>query len=130
MNDYEMLGMLGVFLGALWAFSVYILKEEIKTSRENARDQKLILEHIAEVAAPPSFNLDSLEDKLSEMLEDLLGDVMGNMQMPTATDHIMGAISNIIQHKMMKTMPPGLSELIPQLNEEVHNSDIHGQTQD
>jgi hypothetical protein len=49
--------------------------------------------------------------------------------MPTATDHIMGAIANIVQHKFTSSLPPALAEMMPSLNEGEVESFEHGKAQ-
>lgn len=129
-ENLVMLGVLVVLFGVLWQHTMKEVKAELTKNREQAAVLPATIsglaEGVANAATIPSFNLEELKDDLVDILEDLVQETMGNMQMPTAQDHIFGAISNIIQHKMMQSAPPGLAEMLPALNEEVSTSDIHG----
>ena len=50
---------------------------------------------------------------LKDSMEDIVADALENIQPPSAFDHIAGAVGQMIQMKMMKSMdmmPPILSE--------------------
>jgi len=124
-----MLGAFGVFMVAVWAVWMRLFSLEMEKSR-TANQLPAIGETLAELVAafeqPALPSLENLEDKIADLIQDIVGDTMQNMQMPTATDHIMGAITNIIQHKMMNKVPPQIADMMPSLNEEVTTSDVHG----
>jgi len=133
MNDiYVMLGAFGVFMVALWAVWMRLFSLEMEKSRVASHLPDIveslgqIVENFEHQTVP---SLDNLEDKIADLIQDIMSDTMQNMQMPSATDHIFGALSNIIQHKMMNSVPPQLSDLIPPLNEDVAGSDVHGPPQ-
>jgi hypothetical protein len=118
------LGLLAVLLTAVWGFSVHLIQAELKKGRNSGESTQALLSKISD-SQIPEFSFEHLEERFAEILQDLIEDTMGNMQMPSATDHIFGAISNIIQHKFMSSIPPGLAEMIPEVEigdaESVHH---------
>lgn len=123
------LGIFGVLLGVFWRQTIVEVKAELVKNREQAAKLPETIKEISQLVSDsdvgmPNFN--DLKEDLVDLVQDLFEESMSNMQMPTAQDHIFGAISNIIQHKIMQNAPPGLAEMIPALNEEAHASDIHG----
>jgi len=133
MDDiYVMLGAFGVFMVALWAVWMRLFSLEMEKSRASNQLPDVvdalsqILENFEHQAVP---SLDNLEDKIADLIQDIMSDTMKNMEMPSAMDHIFGAVSNILQHKMMNSVPPQIADLIPPLNEDVAGSDVHGPPQ-
>jgi len=134
MDDiYVMLGAFGVFMVALWAVWMRLFSLEMEKSRVASHLPDIveslgqIVENFEHQAVP---SLDNLEDKIADLIQDIMSDTMQNMQMPSATDHIVGALTNIFQPKMMNPNPRGRPEMIPALNEEVTTSDVHGPPSD
>ena len=127
-----MLGAFGVFMVAAWAVWMRLFSLEMAKSRDQsllpdiATTLSNLSENIGFMSDGPHLDFDSIETKISELVQDIIGETMENMQMPSATDHIFGAISNIIQHKMMNSVPPQIAEMMPNLNEDVTSSDVHG----
>jgi len=126
------LGAFGVFMVAVWAVWMRLFSLEMAKSRDQsllpdiATTLSNLSENIGFMSDGPHLDFDSIETKISELVQDIIGETMENMQMPSATDHIFGAISNIIQHKMMNSVPPQIAEMMPNLNEDVTSSDVHG----
>jgi acyl carrier protein len=123
--ELMMLGAFGVLFGAVWLYSVRLLQHELALGRDKSSTTASILEKISEVSIP-QLDLSEIKEEFADILHDLVQDSIGNMQMPTATDHIMGAVANIIQHKFTSSIPPELAEMIPTLNEGVTESFSHG----
>ena len=132
MSENELLialGVFGVLLGVFWRQTIVEVKSELLKNREQASKLPETIKEISELMSQSDVGLPDfgdLKEELVDLVQDLFEESMGNMQMPTAQDHIFGALSNIIQHKIMQNAPPGLAEMIPALNEEAHTSDIHG----
>lgn len=126
------LGAFGVFMVAVWTVWMRLFSLEMAKSREQsllpdiATTLSNLSENIGFMSDGPHLDFDSIETKISDLVQDIIGESMENMQMPTATDHIMGALSNIIQHKMMNSIPQPVADMLPHLNEEVSSSDVHG----
>ena len=60
-------------------------------------------------------------ETLKDSLEDIIADTLENIQPPSAFDHIAGAIGQMIQMKMMKSMdmlPPQIVEGLNDLNDD------------
>jgi len=137
MEDYLVLGVaLTVVLGVVWWFTMQMFRNEMKQARAsgqgNITEFQTALSELmprAELATP---NFDDLKADIVDMIEEVLGDAMQSMQLPTAQDHIFGALSNIIQHKMMGSSPvvQAITDHIPGLsNIDASQSDEHGQAQ-
>jgi len=133
MNDiYVMFGAFGVFMVAVWAVWMRLFSLEMERSRASSQLPDIveslgqIVENFETQALP---SLDNFEDKIADLIQDIVSDTMQNIQMPSASDHIFGALSNIIQHKMMNSVPPAVAEMLPNLNEDVAGSDVHGPPQ-
>ena len=117
-------------LGVLWWSSMVIFRNEMKESRRQS-DAKVpqLLNEITDLipnAAAGIPNFDQLKDDLIEMIEDIMSDAMNNMQMPSAQDHIFGALANIVQHKFTQSSPMA-SAIVEQFsNIDADDSDVHG----
>jgi hypothetical protein len=122
------LGAFGVLLTGVWLYSVRLLQAELEKNRTKSGQTSAILEKISEMTSP-DLDFTAIEDRMADLMQDLIQDTMSNMQMPTATDHIMGAIANIVQHKFTSSLPPALAEMMPSLNEGEVESFEHGQAQ-
>jgi hypothetical protein len=59
----------------------------------------------------PVVNLDGIKNDMLGMVED----VISNMQPPTAGDHLMGALTQFLQMKLMGSMGVDLNQLQSQL---------------
>jgi len=117
-------------LGVLWWCSMVIFRNEMKATRSQ-NDQKIpgLIEELSQLI--PSSNgmlpdFDDLKQDIVGMVEDVIADAMQNMQLPTAQDHIFGALSNIIQHKFTQSSPlvQSIAEQIPHID--TTGSDDHG----
>jgi hypothetical protein len=67
------------------------------------------------VELPPSF----IEEMKDEMY-DIVQDTVKNMQPPNAADHLMGALSQMVQMKMMKAM--NLADALPAIGQAIQGA--------
>jgi len=117
-------------LGVLWWCSMVIFRNEMKATRaESNTHMPDLLNELKELVLQPAGILpdfDDLKQDIVGMVEDVIADAMQNMQLPTAQDHIFGALSNIIQHKFTQSSPmaQAIAEQIPHID--TSGSDDHG----
>jgi len=97
--EIESLSVLAVFYTVLWGMGMKMIYAHIEHAVEkiNMKSPKLGL-------------TDELKQEFYDLLNMALEDTVGNMKMPTAFDHALGAISSVIQGKMMKNMPSNIIE--------------------
>ena len=67
------------------------------------------------VEIPPSF-----VEELKEEMFDIVQDTVQNMQPPNAADHLMGALSQMVQMKMMKAM--NLGDALPAIGQAINGA--------
>ena len=67
------------------------------------------------VELPPSF-VEEMKDEMYEIVQD----TVKNMQPPNAADHLMGALSQMVQMKMMKAM--NLAEALPAIGQVIQGA--------
>ena len=67
------------------------------------------------VELPPSF-VEEMKDEMFEIVQD----TVKNMQPPNAADHLMGALSQMVQMKMMKAM--NLAESLPAIGQVIQGA--------
>lgn len=97
--EIDTLSVFAVFVTVLWGFGIKLLYGHI--------------DHVAqtiEMKTPELSMTESIKQEIYDLLSMALDDTVGNIQMPTAWDHALGAISQIIQSKMMSNLPPNLIE--------------------
>ena len=62
------------------------------------------------VDTPGAAIVESVRAEVVEVIED----VIGSMHVPTAADHLMGALGTWVQAKVMRDLGPGISQLVAQ----------------
>ena len=67
------------------------------------------------VELPPSF-VEEMKDEMYEIVQD----TVKNMQPPNAADHLMGALSQMVQMKMMKAM--NLADALPAIGQAIQGA--------
>jgi len=97
--EIESLSVLAVFYTVLWGMGMKMIYGHI----EHAVDK-------INMKSPEMSLSDELKQEFYDLLNMALEDTVGNMKMPTAFDHALGAISSVIQGKMMKNMPSNIIE--------------------
>ena len=83
----------------LWGFGIKLLYAHIEQQAK-----------IIEMKTPELSLTESIKQEIYDLLNMALEDTVGNIQMPNAWDHAIGAVSQIIQSKMMSNLPPNLIE--------------------
>ena len=91
------------FMTVLWGIGMRMLYGEISHAVDKINMKS------------PAFSITGeIKQDIYDLLALALEDTVGNIAMPTASDHIMGALSSFIQHKFMNNLPnlnEGLSDL-------------------
>lgn len=129
-NDLVMAIALVGALGVLWWSSMVIFRNEMKESRRQS-DAKVpqLLNEITDLIPQTSGaipNFDDLKQDIVELVEDVIQEAMQNMQMPSAQDHIFGALANIVQHKFTQSSPIATAVLEQFPHIDASASDDHG----
>lgn len=97
--EIESLSVFAVFVTVLWGMGMRMLYSHIEHS--------VALINMKE----PSLTLtEELKQEFYDLLNMALEDTVGNMKMPSAFDHALGAISQIVQSRMMAKIPPQVFE--------------------
>ena len=97
--EIELLSVLAGFTTVLWGIGMKMLSAQIEMAVEKINMQ-----------APKLSLTDELKQEFYDLLNMALEDTVGNMKMPSAFDHALGAVSSIIQGKMMRNMPSNIIE--------------------
>jgi len=97
--EIESLSVLAVFYTVLWGMGMKMLYSHIEHSVQ-----------LINMKAPQLSLTDELKQEFYDLLNMALEDTVGNMKMPSAFDHALGAVSSIIQGKMMNKMPQNIIE--------------------
>ena len=121
--------LMGAF-GVLWWSSMVIFRNEMKESRRQS-DAKVpqLLNEITDLipnGAAGIPNFDDLKQDIVDLVEDVIEEAMKGMQMPTAQDHIFGALANIVQHKFTQSSPIAAAIAEQFSNIDADDSDDHG----
>ena len=91
------------FMTVLWGIGMRMLSNEIRYSVDKINSNSTELSFTQEI-----------KQELYDLLTLALDDTVGNMQMPSAMDHAIGALSSFMQHKLLNQVPnlkEGLSDL-------------------
>jgi len=97
--EIESLSVLAVFYTVLWGMGMKMIYSHIEHSVQ-----------LINMKAPQLSLTDELKQEFYDLLNMALEDTVGNMKMPSAFDHALGAVSSIIQGKMMNKMPQNIIE--------------------
>lgn len=97
--EIESLSVLAVFYTVLWGMGMKMIYAHIEHAVEKIN-----------MKAPKMSLTDELKQEFYDLLNMALEDTVGNMKMPTAFDHALGAVSSIIQGKVMKNVPQNIIE--------------------
>ena len=97
--EIESLSVLAVFYTVLWGMGMKMIYAHIEHAVEKIN-----------MKTPKMSLTDELKQEFYDLLNMALEDTVGNMKMPTAFDHALGAVSSIIQGKVMKNMPSNIIE--------------------
>ena len=97
--EIESLSVLAVFYTVLWGMGMKMIYAHIEHAVEKIN-----------MKTPALSLTDELKEEFYDLLNMALEDTVGNMKMPTAFDHALGAISSVIQGKVMKNMPSNIIE--------------------
>ena len=97
--EIESLSVLAVFYTVLWGMGMKMLYSQIEhsVSQINMKTPQLTL-------------TDELKQEFYDLLNMALEDTVGNMKMPSAFDHVLGAVSQIVQAKVINKVPPNIIE--------------------
>lgn len=97
--EIESLSVFAVFVTVLWGMGMRMLYSHIEHSVAliNMKEPQLSL-------------TEELKQEFYDLLTIALDDTVGNMKMPTAFDHALGAISQIVQSRMVAKIPPNIIE--------------------
>ena len=109
--EIEVLSVFAVFTTVLWGLGMRMLFTHI----EHAVDK-------INMKSPELSLTDELKQEFYDLLNMALEDTVGNMKMPSAMDHVLGAVSSIVQSKMGGINPQ-------QVIEGLVNSDQYGSPQ-
>jgi hypothetical protein len=87
--EIESLSVLAVFYTVVWGLGMKMLYTHIEHAVEKINMQT------------PALTLtDELKQEFYDLLNMALEDTVGNMKMPSAMDHVLGAVSSIVSAKM------------------------------
>jgi len=102
------LGVFAGFMTVLWGIGMRMLYSEISHAVEKIN-----------MRTPEISITGEIKQELYDLMSIALDDTVGNIQMPSAWDHTIGAISQFMQHKFANSLP--------NLNVPGMMSDQHGQ---
>jgi hypothetical protein len=94
------LGLLLASSGALW-YKFHTLESTINRSMNKVQESV-------------EFPIDAIKDEISDTIQDF----MSNMNVPTAQDHLLGGISQIMQMWAMKKFAPAVEMIQSQMQNE------------
>jgi hypothetical protein len=100
----------GVALGLLLASNIALWLKLDRCYQDLGRrlnDSQTVIESKVDIG--------SIKDEIAETIEDF----MSNLQVPTAQDHLLGGISQIMQMWAMKKFAPAVEMIKNELNQEV-----------
>ena len=100
----------GVALGLLLASNIALwlkLDRCYQDLGQRLNDSQTVIESKVDIG--------SIKDEIAETIEDF----MSNLQVPTAQDHLLGGISQIMQMWAMKKFAPAVEMIKNELNQEV-----------
>jgi len=110
--DFGMLSVFAGFVMVLWGIGMRMLYSELSHQAERIQLKEPAIAVSAE-----------MKQELYDLITMALDDVVGQIQMPTAADHAMGALSTWIQHKIARSVPGNIIEGVTELAG-------HGQTKE
>jgi len=83
-----------LFIGLLFVIGLLLMSQRFSKALEHATKE------FKQPQEPFSIDLDEIKREMLEMVADTIE----NLQPPNAMDHIMGAVAQFIQMKMMKSL--------------------------
>lgn len=103
------------FLGVLWGVSLHFFKVEMRANSSQL-DITPILMELKEMV--PSVSEDKVLDGVRELIQDSIEDILGEMHVPTGMDHVLGAVSMFLQHKMASSPAAPALDLVREIIDE------------
>ena len=92
--EITILGVFAGFMTVLWGIGMRMLYSEISHAVDKINMKT------------PAFSLTGeIKQELYDLLTLALDDTVGNIQMPSTSDHIFGALSSFMQHKFGGGLP-------------------------
>lgn len=107
-------------LGALTLFSVFSLalswttRQRVDAVAVGLAQALVTVENLLDRPVPSIDGSDALIDAVRAEVIEVIEDVVGNLHVPTAADHLTGALAMWVQGKMMKDLGPGFGQLLNQ----------------
>lgn len=107
-------------LGAVSLFSLFSLaltwatRQRVDAVAVGLAQALATVENLLDRPVPSIDGSDALIDAVRAEVIDVIEDVMGNLHVPTAADHLTGALAMWVQGRMMKDLGPGFGQLMNQ----------------
>lgn len=83
-----------IFIGLLFCFGLFVVNQHLSKT----------LEHLTESFKQPQGEMAIDLGAIKEEMLDMVHDTIQNLQPPNAMDHIMGAVAQFLQVKMMRSL--------------------------